>query len=218
MRTSFTKGVPVKVLYYDEAALATQLSQLSRDLRPVFALLCSRRIMSKCDIWYGTGESNRATRLSELVGEFERALPERRMSQALASEMLNGCVSLLPDSEDDTESFRDYCEEDAVAALAYAIRSWIEDSSQEAAYAGRRAYEAADRRVLQTMPGSTIDPSTERVILAHPFVQSELASQAKDLAALAALSRAPDAVTQAARLLVEAQSAEGPRDADGASE
>jgi hypothetical protein len=161
--------------------------------------------MSQCDVWYGTKQSTRTNQLLEFAGKFERGLLERGMSQELASELLNGCMSLLPDSEDDAESFRDYCEEDAVAALAYAIRSWIDDSPQEAAYAGRTAYEAADRRVLQIIPESTLDSSTEIAVLTHPLVQSELASQAQDLAALVALSCAPDAVTQATRLLVKAQ-------------
>jgi hypothetical protein len=65
--------------------------------------------------------------------------------------------------------------------MAYAIRCLLTPEPQEAAWAARRPYEAADQaaiRVLGVQPGL---PNTEVAIKSHSFVQRELARQRQDL-------------------------------------
>ena len=73
--------------------------------------------------------------------------------------------------------------DDALASLVYAIRTLETGSTQDAAWAVGRAYEAADQATIRLLGGVQRGlPETERMLLAHPGVQRELGRQAEDLA------------------------------------
>jgi len=99
------------------------------------------------------------------------------------SARLDEVMGLLPEESDDWVMGHALAD-DALSSLAYAIRCLLKPQSQEAAWAARRAYEAADQaavRVLNVQPGL---PSTEVAIKLHGFVQRELARQRNDLSLL----------------------------------
>jgi hypothetical protein len=98
---------------------------------------------------------------------------------------LDEVLSLLPEEGD--ESVIEYAlVDDALSSLAYAIRCLLDPEPQEAAWAARRAYEAADQAAICTLAvqGGSLD--TSAVIQSHAIVQRELARQHNDLSLLRA--------------------------------
>ena len=113
-------------------------------------------------------------------------LAGNRMSEGSIQMSIDECMVLLPgEHEGRWVPEQDYAD-DAVAAAAYAFECRLKAGAQEAAWSGRRAYEALDRYVSIT---ENIDWSgrrderarAEAKILAHPLVQAELARQSRDL-------------------------------------
>lgn len=92
---------------------------------------------------------------------------------------------IMDDADDDVpmKTVWHALSDDALSSLVYAIRAIKTGLAQEAAWAARCAYEAADQAAIRLLGGvQTALPETERAILAHPVVQRELGQQADDLA------------------------------------
>jgi hypothetical protein len=80
--------------------------------------------------------------------------------------------------------------DDAAAAVAYAIRTWLTDDAQEAAWAARRLYEVADYAFWQAHPEA--DPNaqeTQAKCLASRMVQAALSALEQDLDTVASSPR-----------------------------
>ena len=73
---------------------------------------------------------------------------------------------------------------DAIAGLVYAIQTGLNGSSQDAAWAGQRAHDAADHVAMSRLDASLIGKDEEAVIRSDAFVQAELERQQADLADL----------------------------------
>ncbi|UVC11311.1 DUF416 family protein [Rhizobium sp. TH2] len=71
--------------------------------------------------------------------------------------------------------------EDAVSSLAYAIRFVLTHSAQEAAWAGRRAYEITDQITIAKLDFLPEDLLSEDTILSDVIVQRELGRQSRDI-------------------------------------
>ena len=89
-------------------------------------------------------------------------------------------MSLLPEESDDWVIGHALAD-DALSSLAYAIRCLLTPEPQEAAWAARRAYEAADQSAIRVLGALAGSPNTEAAIKSHGFVQRELARQRMDL-------------------------------------
>jgi len=64
----------------------------------------------------------------------------------------------------------------AAAAAAYAVRTWLTDDPQEAAWAARQVYDLADFAVLQSVPQIDLNaPGVERELLQSEVIQGALA-------------------------------------------
>ncbi len=152
---------------FDEASILRRLSRLSRRDRSAFALACAKRL---------DGLLEDVNREEGIVVRECRTLLERAISNPNAPEaQLHAALARLESLES--------LDVDAVASVAYALRSWLKDSPQEAAWAARRAYAAQDQLAQLETGGSGFD---EHRLLAHPAVQRELQAQVSDLNALAA--------------------------------
>ena len=88
-------------------------------------------------------------------------------------------------SDDDGWTLEMGYAQNAAGAAAYAIRTWLTDDAQEAAWAGRQVYELADYAVLQSNPELDLNsPDATAFVTASDLVQQ----------ALAALDRTLDAI------------------------
>jgi len=146
---------------FDEPQIIDRLNRLSRRSKAAFAVGCAGRLDPLLD---DVSAQDRA-----VVREC-RALLERVIVKTEEAAQLHSAITRLEALES--------LDVDAVASVAYAMRAWLSDSPQDAAWAARRAYEAQDQMTQVEMCGSGFD---EQRLLAHPAVQRELQAQSADL-------------------------------------
>lgn len=134
------------------------------------------------------------------------------ISQEELELLLSRCMTLLPDDEESAASEAEMLRDDATAALVYGLRTAVNGEAREAAWAARRAYDAADRRALSDSGVSLEEADAEAKLLRHPAIQDELANQSQDLHDLEEFARKPSTATQTAVwALIERAREEGDR-------
>ena len=171
-------------LRYDEDANIARLDKLPVLCRAVFALLCALRLLPSYRRFSDRTGRGDATRLEALVEQLGHDLDRSELNDATLESAIETCSSLIPDEADGWEEETQPYAEDAAAAVAYALRARLTGSSQEAAWAGRRAYEAIDYFVSKS--ADRFDLQTDAEALEHPLLQAELNRQLRDLRELAA--------------------------------
>lgn len=169
---------------FDEDWLIRKLNQLSGRSRAAFALLAAIRILPcyRCfALKTGAGDPDRLQALAEVVwkGLLTPPSPEDLEAVSLTAE------DLVPSEDSSWEAEVQPYAEDAAASVAYAAACLATGSSQEAAWAGRRVYEAVDYFSKNRL--SSPASSAEEVVRinSHPWVQEELERQHQDLRDLA---------------------------------
>jgi hypothetical protein len=166
---------------FDEARVKARLSALTARGRSIFALSCSRRLFPGYLQWNNellTQPDYRVEDVLNLVAKELRYASEDTLHPKLAKEV-EPLLDLMP-TEDSTWSQSLPVAEDAVACLAYTVRSMIDGDPQEATWSARRAYEAADQLAILDLRKEKSEMPDERKLLAHPAVQAELARQEAD--------------------------------------
>jgi hypothetical protein len=167
---------------FDEDALVSELERLSSRGQIGFAdASATRQLGSYERLARGLGAKS-VQRPREIASQLWNDIHAPVVDRAAWSARLDEVMSLLPEESDDWVIGHALAD-DALASLAYAIRCLLTPKPREAAWAARRAYEAADQaaiRILGVQPG----PNTEFEIKSHGFVQRELARQRNDLALL----------------------------------
>jgi hypothetical protein len=90
---------------------------------------------------------------------------------------------LVPDEEDDGWVDESAYGQNGAAAVAYALRTHLGGDPQEAAWAARQLYDAADYAAQRQVEDLDLnDPRAEDTLLATPVVQEALAGIEQDLA------------------------------------
>lgn len=160
------------LLLPDEPHLAAALESTSRRAVAAFATACVFRLSASLP----RGEA--ALDVLALVLRRLHAFVEREeTSDTKAHEAT--LLAAMPDANE--YSFVACLAEDALAAAAYALRYVDDGEVQNAVWAARRAYEAADSFAGEKLPDGTFDSAREAGILRHPVVQTELRRQRRDL-------------------------------------
>lgn len=93
---------------------------------------------------------------------------------------LEQLMELLP-TDDEIVSLSHVLVDHALSTLAYAIRALDAGSSQEVAWAARRAYEAADQAAISILGFVPTNSEEELHLHSHEIVQRELERQARDI-------------------------------------
>lgn len=177
---------------YDEVKLVQTLQTLPPVLRTAFAASVATRLLPAFST-LPTGQPVSAdSTLSRILAELWNDLSRPSRSESELRSLLDECMSLMPTEPDDWAATRPYAE-DAVSVVAYALRSRVTGSSQEAAWAARRAYETLDQYAINESGVSLQEPDKEERLVAHPKVQSELANQQQDLSELVLAQQSEDA-------------------------
>jgi hypothetical protein len=165
------------MLSFDNPRLVAELGRMEPALASLFALSCTMRLAN--DVFGMEPDSPGSRALA--------AARENVSKHLLAGHPIDideaGLLALIR-QEDDDGSFEAAVLEDALAAMAYTVRSIADDTPQNAAWAAARAYETADRFVSGTIAGTQYTAPVEREILLHPIVQRELMRQERDVLTL----------------------------------
>lgn len=167
-------------LRYTEEALIAELKALSPARRVAFAAAAATRQLSN---WECIADARTVHRPAEIVAELWTDLHAGAVDRSAWMDRLDEVMALLPD-EGQNWGMAGALADDALSSLAYAIRALLTADAQEAAWAARRAYEAADQAsivMLDIQPGT---PAAEAAIRAHDIVQREMSRQLADLTLL----------------------------------
>lgn len=178
---------------YDEATLIRDLGRVSSDARVAFAASCAQRLLpAYARYWQRTARGEPET-LAQILERVWQHLLGERMSIYAASEAVSRCMGLIPGepawaavppSADwpwvDELPYAD----DASSAVTYALRALQSGKAQEAAWAARRAHDAAAYYVTHHLG---ID--SDSIVRAHPIVVAEVSRQRRDLDELIAADR-----------------------------
>lgn len=162
-----------------EAELLLSLQRLGHEDRVAFAAACAERLMhvdrSRAPTSIDGSWPQLCAILERLWNELGGPLPFD------LQRLIDLCeAALLPDDQGEWTLERAVTE-DAVSALAYALRCWKSGHPQEAVWASRRAYEALHYFIDQSEPDSLTWTSQHQSLFDHPLVTAELARQRRDL-------------------------------------
>ena len=167
---------------YDERDLVSRLSRLDRQSKTAFAAACAQRLLPMFDRYsQSAGAPKLGSRLAEIVNYAWEAAAAGRAPVTMDA-LQTDAEAMVPSDQDGWTREMGYGQNSAAAA-AYAIRTWLTDDPQEAAWAARQVYELADYVVLQSKPDLDLNSShTAAWVLASDLVQHELGGLADALA------------------------------------
>ena len=170
------------LLRYDEPGLVRALEQLDVPRRSAFAAACAQRLLPAYGSRFRGTHFGDPDALSELLGQLWSDLEGDRLRPEDLDELIARCMTLIPtDASNDGEA----AAQDAVTAVAYALRCRKSGSAAEAGWAARSGYDALDTFIIEREKIEHIDRNVESRILSHPLVQAELSRQLRDLRDLA---------------------------------
>lgn len=159
---------------YDEEELAAESRQLSRSARAAFAAACAERLWPLVERYAAT-VSMPAERLQVLRRTLDAVWDVVRGASSDLGNAQETAESMVP-LEDDSWVLEAGYAQNAIAAIAYAARSWLTDDPQEAVWAARQVYEAADYGAQQRDGGTQklYSVAVEEQLLSSTVVQAAL--------------------------------------------
>jgi len=167
---------------FDERALVRQLEGLPSRDRIAFAAAAATRQLGNVERFCSASSPRR------IATQLWAALRAEPVELSAWSRHLDEAMSLL-DELDEGDWVARALAVDGLASLAYAIRCFLTKDAQEAAWAARRAYEAADQIAILALRALDKDfdlNKSEADVSAHLLVQRELERQRNDSAHLLA--------------------------------
>jgi uncharacterized protein YjaG (DUF416 family) len=173
---------------FDENRIKGSLTKLPIKLRILFAVTCAERLFPAYERFSAKTGGGNVDLLRRILDKLWMGLlgVQEYSDQIIAAD-LQHCMLLVP-KESDGEWFNEQVwAEDAVACLAYCLRTRLSGDTQEAAWAARRVYEAADYYVLHASGNNYKLPDDESRVIEHPLVQAELRRQERDISELLSL-------------------------------
>lgn len=157
------------MLTYDKPVLLEQLKALPWQARTAFSAACAELLIPAVQISPGPLG---AEGLRTLRAALDEAWSLARRSDDARSETSSQLEGLL--SGEEGEEGREVCE-NAVAAAIYALRSVGGNDAQDAEWAARQPYDAADWWAQQQLADLDLnDAGAELVLASHPAVQAAL--------------------------------------------
>ena len=171
------------MLKYDEELLMLRLEPLDRSAKTAFAAACAQRLMPLYDRYARqVGDSSLQQRLAVIVSAAWAAASGRDVE---ASRLEADAESMVPDEDDEGWTASRAYAGNAAAAAAYALRAWLTDDPQEAVWAARQLFDAADLAYFQANPGvSFVTEEENKASLESPVVQSAISAIQRDLEAI----------------------------------
>jgi hypothetical protein len=171
------------MLKYDKMLLMLRLEPLDRTAKTAFAAACAQRLVPLSDRYaLQVGDSSRLVRLGIIVSATWEAASGRDVEAIRLSEEAE---LMVPDEDDEGWTAGRAYASNAAAAAAYALRTWLTNDPQEAAWAARQLLDAADLVYFQANPGgSFVAEEQDKASLESPVVQSAISAVHRDLEAI----------------------------------
>lgn len=137
------------MLEYDEMLLMQHLEPLDRHAKTAFAAACAERMLPLSDRCVRqVGDSLREQRLATIVvAAWQAASGNDVDATALEAE----AEALVPDEDDEGWTASAGYAGNAAAAACYALRTWLTNDPQQAAWAAQKIFEAADLAYFQAI-------------------------------------------------------------------
>lgn len=176
------------MLEYDESAIVVRLDRIVPQLRCAFAAACAERIRPAFDLYVDRADLEKTDVLEVALDVSWKALKDQRFVRSEVESLLEKCMDLLPHEDEGIWSVERASGEDAVAAVAYTLRSLLTEQSQEAAWSARRVFEALEYYVRRELDAKQNGSAKEQEILKNEIIQEELRNQAHDLSVLESIS------------------------------
>ena len=171
-----------KPLDFHEGEVREELQELTLRARNAFAWACARRCYPCYEAWTKSVNCEPDERVFRLLESLRVAILEMPDNSLLMSfEGLDEVIIELLPTDDSEWTSQMPLAEHALSSVAYAVRSVVCGSAQEAAWAARRAYEAADQAAINRIAGTNSYLPPDREILEDKLVQQELARQKRDV-------------------------------------
>ncbi|MBM7518652.1 DUF416 family protein [Nocardioides nitrophenolicus] len=164
----------VTVRIYDERDLIGRLTGLDRRSKTAFAAACAQRLLQMFERYSSSVATPEVgPRLARIV-DAAWAVASGEVARTDLLSLQAEAEDMVPSDEDSWTRELGYGQ-NAAAAAAYAIRTWLTNDPQEAGWAARQVYEIADYAMLQANPD--LDPSASGAdlrILGSDLVQDAL--------------------------------------------
>jgi hypothetical protein len=169
------------MLRYDESELVKALSGTPRNARVMFAAACAERLQPLYAWFHETSGQGDPDGLRAALDAAWQAVLEPAGSEDLG-QWQEAAELLVPDEEDEGWVDQSAYAQNAAAAVAYALRSWSADEPQDAGWAARQVYEAADYAAQRQLEDLDLNaPGAEDALLGRPVVQEALEGLGQDL-------------------------------------
>lgn len=166
---------------FDEKNLVVQLAATTQIAKTGFALSVATRLLPMYVEYTKMAKIELNSLPSSCVGTlWDIAISARIHQMDEVETASNTLLNLMPGDNDPWNEYHPLAE-DAIAAIVYALRSYLTNDPQEAAWAARRSYEAADQFAIRQLDIDFQDKGVEHTLLSHPIVQQELMRQNRDL-------------------------------------
>lgn len=191
---TFCLGTPDhRMLRYDEAQLVQVLAAETKAARAAFSAASAERLQPLY-VWFhevsGQGDPGVLRAALDTVWDLILGREARDGLQRLQ----DAAESLVTDDEDENWVEQTAYAQNAAAAVAYAVRSWISGDPEDAVLAATQLYEAADYAAQQDIDLNA--PGAEDVILGQPVVQEALKGIDDDLRGVSRPGDSPEIVKE----------------------
>lgn len=169
---------------YDESAIRARLARLDRASRTAYASACAERLWPLFERYAGaTGEGDPAV----LRGVLDEVwLVAQGVNAGDLSQAQEVAEAMVPVDEGEWVLEMGYGQ-NAAAAVAYAVRTWLTEDPQEGVWAARQVYEAADYAAQRSLPALDLNAAgAEEELFQSRIVQAAVTGLAEDLDAVEA--------------------------------
>lgn len=163
---------------FDPQALFDRLQRLDARLAAAFATAIAERFLPSMIRFASANEKFDASGVVETLDRIWQCSAGVPLNASEASQRLDACVRIIERLSQARGPLAKYGE-DAVSALAYALRSYT-IGPKEAGWAAQRGYDAVDYFVSEEC-GVDYTTEGEAAVLNHRVVQRELQRQQEDL-------------------------------------
>lgn len=161
------------LLVYDETVLSERVARLPGPERTLLAAACAERLMPLYEWIAGAGGSAEAANIRSALDLAWSASASAEQAEQAQLEV----EELLPDEDDEDAPVDVALVQNAVAAVAYALRTAGSYDARNTIWAARQLYEAADYIVQREAPSQTYIEDLEQ----EPPIQLVLRGLASSL-------------------------------------